>query len=111
MSSSNCHTDAESLREDAERYRWLRDRSKLLSYTHDLQGATPMERLLEAVESFPDMRECIEIKLPLYHVTAATEPFWTPDEHFDWAKNMDAAIDAALAREKELSPDETKVQP
>jgi hypothetical protein len=95
---------------DAERYRWLRDKHKRLSYTQDLQGKTVAARIREALDAFGVKQlDCIEIILPLYHVPPQGEPIWCNDaddpegaspEHFDYAANMDAAIDAAIAQAK-----------
>lgn len=87
---------------DAKRYRWLRDESDCLSYTSDTgpQPSTPESRMLYAINSAGKRNtDMIEIRLLCYHLGPHDEPIWKDEEHFDYAANMDASIDAAMARE------------
>ena len=92
--------DGEALTADAVRYRWLRDESNCLSYTTDTgpQPSTPHSRMMWAINSAGKRTtDMIEIRLLCHHLGPGDEPIWKDGEHFDYAANMDAAIDAAAA--------------
>ena len=92
---------------DAERYRWLRNVNKHTHYGHNrIPGLTPSQKLHIAIYGDPRSFECITCEIPLAHVRDGGEPIWcnedgdAPDAepgHFDFAANMDAAIDSAIA--------------
>jgi hypothetical protein len=89
--------EANALRADALRYRWLRDSNIRMDYTSDFpQGwllLSPETRLLRSVhENFP---ECIKMTVHLLHVPDGGEPIWKDGGHFDFGANLDAAIDQA----------------
>ena len=91
--------------QDALRYRWLRNVNKHTHYGHNrISGLTPSQRLHIAIYGDPRSFECITCEIPLAHLPKGGEPIWcredgdAPDAepgHFDFAANMDAAIDAA----------------
>jgi hypothetical protein len=69
---------------DAARYRWLRDQNKRMHYTTDYQP-----------EGCTDL---IQIEL-----TVVGEPVFTPEGHFDFARELDRAIDTALTAAQSAS--------
>ena len=84
-------------KKDAERYRWLRNSNEHTHYGCSRNpGRTPMEKLMLAIEDDPRIFECIICEIPLAHVPKDGEPIWKDGGHFDFAANMDAAIDAAM---------------
>lgn len=86
---------------DARRYRWLRDSNDRIDYTSDFKATTAKGRMLEAITT--DVPECFKITLLFHHVPKGGEPIWKDGGHIDWAANMDAAIDAAIAQQGEES--------
>lgn len=84
---------------DATRYRWLKHRFTGLSYTSDTgpRPSTPEQRMLYAINAAGKKNtDLIEILLPCFHLGPFDEPIWKDGEHFDYAANMDASIDAAM---------------
>jgi hypothetical protein len=99
---------------DAARYRWLRDVNAHTHYGQNhIGGLTAKQKILMAISGDPRLFECITLEVPLAHVPKDGEPIWcrSPDEppeaeaaHFDFAANLDAAIDAALAGSAQEQP-------
>lgn len=92
----------EKAEKDAERYRWLRE-SDCLSYVSDTgpRPSTAAQRMAYALKMHgKQTSDMIEIRLLCHHLGPADEPIWIDGAHFDYSANMDAAIDAAIAKER-----------
>lgn len=86
---------------DAARYRFLRDQYEGRSYTTDSgpRPSTAESRVAYAIKNFGERTlDMIEIRLLCHHLGPREEPFWTHDDHFDYGRNIDAAVDAAITK-------------